>query len=65
MKECFRNNAGKYLKRLPEPANIEGKYSFDKQIRAKLDMVVSYLFKSSLNMAIFNLFDDNFNILHD
>lgn len=28
-------------------------------------MVVSYLFKSSLNMAIFNLFDDNFNILHD
>lgn len=65
MKECFRNNAGKYLKRLPEPANIEGKYSLDKQIRAKLDMVVSYLFKSSLNMAIFNLFDDNFNILHD
>lgn len=65
MKEYFRNNAGKYLKRLPEPANIEGKYSLDKQTRAKLDMVVSYLFKNSLNMAIFNLFDDNFNILHD
>lgn len=65
MKECFGNNADKYLKRLPDPTNIRRKYSFDEKTITKLDKITNYIFKISLNMAIFNLFDDNFNILHD
>lgn len=58
MKECFGNNANKYLKQFPKPISIERKYSFDEKTVAKLDKIVNYLFEASLNMAIFNLFDD-------